>query len=219
MNRFIIGSLFLAFIILMVGCKTTRQTNEIPPQSVAGLAEEILKHKQAVQAQPNWSFQGRVAFKQGSDGGSARIDWLQRGDTLRVDLSAPITRKSVRISALNEQEICIDGVEERRLCGIEAQMQLSQTIGDIPLFMLKNWVRGVPVSADKMIELGSQPAIVSYNHHGQLERLSQHGWQMDYQSWHLATDSQPRLPKRLEAVKDDIRLRVVIDRWMWGDDE
>jgi len=219
MSRLLIHGLFVCLILVMVGCKTTGKSNESLDQLTVLGAEDILKHKRAIQAQPNWSFHGRVAVKQGSDGGSARIDWLQRGDTLRIDLSTPISRQSMRISAVNDQSICIDGLEQRRLCGPEAQAQLGQVIGEIPLFMLRDWVRGLPVSAEKMFEAGLQPAIVSYNQHGYLEMLSQNGWQIHYQTWHLASDTQPRLPKRLEATKENMRLRLVIDRWIWGADE
>jgi len=217
-NTLIIRGVFLSLIVLMAGCKTTSKTSNVPPHPAVFPAEEILKHQQAIRAQPNWSFHGRVAFKQGNDGGSARIDWLQQGDNLYVDLSVPISRKSVRISAIDGQPMCIEGLAQRRLCGDEAQAQLSQAIGEMPLFMLKDWVRGLPVSADTMVESGFQPAVVNYDDEGKLAWLSQQGWQIDYQTWHLATDTQPRLPKRLQALKEDIRLRLIIDRWTWGAD-
>jgi len=219
MNTLFFRGLLLVFIVLMAACRTTPPAPKPLPQSNLSWADEILRHKKAVRAQPNWSFQGRVAFKQGNDGGSARIHWQQRDKHMQVDLSAPITRKSVRISALNGQDLCIDGLESERLCGVEAQMQLTQTMGEMPLFMLQDWVRGLSSAADVLIETGFQPAMVRYNDLGQLEWLSQQGWQVDYPTWHPATDRQPALPRRLEALKDDIRLRLVIDRWIWGEDE
>jgi len=218
-NTLILRGVFLALIVVMAGCKITKKTSPLPPQAAIFPAEEILKHKQAIQAQPNWSFQGRVAFKQGNDGGSARIEWLQRGDNLYVDLSAPISRKSVRISAIDGQPMCIEGLEPRPLCGDQAQAKLSQAIGEMPsFFMLKDWVRGLPVPADTMVELGFQPAVTNYDDEGKLASLSQQGWQIDYQTWHPAAAAQPSLPKRLQALKEDIRLRLVIDRWTWGAD-
>jgi|GEM_PF-266193 len=221
MSALFFRKLLLFFIVLiMTGCRTKLPPPPQPPsQHDLAWVEGMLEHKRALRAQRYWSFQGRVAFKQGNDGGNARIHWLQRDQQMQVDLSAPITRKSVRITAVNGQEICVDGLESRRLCGIQAHEQLTQVIGEIPLFMLQDWVRGLSTTPDTLLEAGFQPAMVRYNDLGQLEWLSQQGWQVDYQAWHPATDSQPALPRRLEALKEDIRLRLIIDRWIWGDDD
>ena len=53
---------------------------------------------------------------------------------------------------------------------------------------------------------------------GTLSQLEQQGWQLRYENYRAesAPGGSVRLPAKLTATRDEVRLRLVIDRWQLG---
>jgi len=209
-SHLLFRSALLLVMILSTGCESLRYGYSLHDRKrTTSLAHALQERETALRAQPNWGFQGRAAFKQGNEGGNVRVEWRQRGDDLQLRLSAPLTRQSLLISGdFADKALCLDGLESGRQCGDLALEQLHQLIGDMPLSALHYWVRGLAEP-----KLGGQHR---YHDQGYPELLVQQEWSIQYKAWHAATASQPALPRRLEAQRGDTRLRLVIDRWHWG---
>ena len=89
--------LAIAAAALLTACVTQPVREALPPaQSAAAEARQIAR-EDALQRQPAWSLQGRIAVSNGRNGGSGRIDWIQQGRQYDVSLSAPVTRQSWRL--------------------------------------------------------------------------------------------------------------------------
>jgi outer membrane lipoprotein LolB len=54
---------------------------------------------------------------------------------------------------------------------------------------------------------------VDYSADGQLVTLRQDGWTLHYADWQLHAGLDVPLPHRLEATRDDARVRLVVDVW------
>ncbi len=50
---------------------------------------------------------------------------------------------------------------------------------------------------------------------GRIRHLLQNGWQIDYGRYHAGTGGQ--WPAKLKLVRNDVAVRLVIDRWRLGD--
>jgi outer membrane lipoprotein LolB len=160
-------------------------------------------------AHPRWSLQGRVALSNGHEGGSGRIDWSQDGARYDVALSAPITRQSWRLSGDGAQAT-LEGLAGGTRRGSDPQALLHDATGwTIPVAALSSWVRG---AADPE----QSPARLQYGADGRLARLEQAGWTIDYADWQLEPAVGTELPGRLTAVRDDARVRLVVDTWQPG---
>ena len=77
-----------------------------------------------------------------------------------------------------------------------------------PLTSLRYWLLVLPDPAGG--EFTSVP-----NDDGTVAQLEQQGWKLEYEDYRAqpAAAGTVRLPGRLTATREDIRLRLVVDRW------
>jgi outer membrane lipoprotein LolB len=166
----------------------------------------------AVLAQPQWAFQGRVAINKGRNGGNGRIDWQQQARQYVVELSAPVTRQSWKLTGdTHHQGGRLEGLDGGPRQGDDAQQVLLEATGwDIPVNQLPDWVRG-------LVADGAGPAgQVERDGEGRPRRVQQTGWQIQYLDWYPAEGDRPVLPRRIEAVNGDAKVRLVVDSWVLG---
>ncbi len=167
----------------------------------AGLLAAQAAHEAALAAEPDWRLQGRLAVSAGGDGGSGRIDWVQRGPVYDIRLSAPVTRASWRLQG-GVGEARLDGLDGGPLAGPDARRLLAEATGwDIPVQALSHWVRGGRAPGPAHIEFGpgGLPALIV-----------QQGWSVEYRGW--TAGPAPR-PKRVFATRDGASVRLAVDAW------
>jgi outer membrane lipoprotein LolB len=51
---------------------------------------------------------------------------------------------------------------------------------------------------------------------GRPRRVRQMGWEIEYLDWYPAEGDRPVLPRRIEAVNGDAKVRLVVDSWTLG---
>ena len=165
----------------------------------------------ALRAQPEWSFQGRVAISKGRNGGNGRIDWQQQNGTYRISLSAPVTRQSWQLTGGAGQQARLEGLDGGPHGGDDASQVLLQATGwEIPVEQLPDWVRGLPA------QMAGTPDHQGFDADGRPRVLRQQGWQVDYLDWYPAEAGRPSLPRRIEAVNGDAKVRLIVDEWGAG---
>ncbi|MFL9582975.1 lipoprotein insertase outer membrane protein LolB [Stenotrophomonas sp. AB1(2024)] len=166
----------------------------------------------ALRAQPAWSFQGRVAVSKGRNGGSGRIDWQQQARQYVVSLSAPVTRQSWTLTGDSQSRGGrLDGVEGGPRQGEDAQQVLLEATGwDIPVNQLPDWVRGLVAEGAAAAEQVDRDA------EGRPRRVRQMGWDIQFLDWYPAEGDRPVLPRRMEAVNGDAKVRLLVDGWVLG---
>ena len=205
--------LAIAAAALLTACVAQPVRQALPPvQSAAAEARQIAR-EDALQRQPAWSLQGRIAVSNGRNGGSGRLDWIQQGPQYDVSLSAPITRQSWRLVG-DATAARLEGLEGGTREGPDAAMLLRDATGwDIPVMALANWVRGARAP-------GGGTANATYGLDGRLLRLEQGGWSIDYH-WPLpgsdiAVNALQTLPARLDARRGAASVRLIVDQWATG---
>ena len=195
----------LAATLALAGCATSRVAAPLPPTdtSLAALAQR----EQTLAAQPDWGLDGRIAVSNRRDAGSGRIEWRQAGPRFDIALTAPITRQGWRLTG-EPGRATLDGLPGGPRQGADAESLLREATGwDIPVRSLPRWVRG--------LRADPAGAVVQFGADGRLARLAESGWTIDY-TWPAAGDAA--LPARIEARRDDARVRLVVDRWTDGAD-
>ncbi|AWH28162.1 MULTISPECIES: lipoprotein insertase outer membrane protein LolB [Stenotrophomonas] len=208
-----IRPLLLAAVTLAVSACTSVGTQKTPAPEVvytvspaAERAEEA--RVQALRAQPDYAFQGRVAVSKGKNGGSGRIDWVQQGSEYRVQLSAPVTRQSWTLQGDALQGGArLEGLGDGPRTGDDARLLLLDATGwDIPVSELSDWTRG-------LVLRGSGESAVERDAEGRPRRMQQAGWLIQYLDWYPAQDGRPALPRRIEASREDAKVRLLVDQW------
>lgn len=194
--------LLCGLLVLLGGCATA----PLRGPDAALLAAQAEREAE-LSVRDHWRLTGRVAVSGEGDGGSGRIDWLQRGDVYIIELSAPVSRQSWRLS-VDAAGARLEGLEQGPLLGSDAERLLHEATGwHLPLQLLRAWVRGARAQG---------PAELHFNEAGLPARLSQHGWEIDYRSWD--DSASPALPVRIFAESEGRRVRLVVDRWQGGEE-
>lgn len=196
-----------ACALLLSACAGQATREALPP--VAGDPQQHQQRREtALAAAPDWSLAGRVALSNGRDGGSGRIDWSQQGSNYNVSLSAPVTRQSWRLSGQPGQAR-LEGLEGGTREGSDASaLLLEATRWQIPVEALASWVRGARADAGTF-----GPASVQFAADGRISHMQQGGWSIDYADWRQVTGAPTELPHRLNAVRGDAKVRLIVDQW------
>lgn len=159
------------------------------------------------------AFSGRVALSNGRDGGNGRLEWWQDGERYQAVLRAPVTRQGWSLVA-DAGGARIDGLDGGPREGPDAGWLLLEATGmEVPVGALAAWAAGT--RADEAVH---GQARLEFSAEGQLARLRQAGWTIDYVSWQ-PTDGMPgpgQLPRRIDAARGEARVRLVVDDWSLG---
>ena len=197
-----------------VGCAAMLAACATRPPSPAlpAIAGDPLLHQQqretALAGTPSWSLTGRVALANGREGGSGRIEWIQDGPGYQVALSAPVTRQSWRLSGTPDHAR-LEGLDGGPREGGDAQALVREaTRWEIPVEALASWVRGKRADEDRFGAVGQE-----FGEDGRLSRLVQSGWRIDYSDWRPVPGAPAELPHRLNAVRADAKVRLIVDQW------
>jgi outer membrane lipoprotein LolB len=98
----------------------------------------------------------------------------------------------------------LENARGERLDADAARAELERRIGfEPPIGSLRYWVLGVPDPAS--------PAAEELDAEARLARLEQNGWQIEYTGY-AAVDGR-WLPQRLTLRRDDVRVRLLVERW------
>lgn len=189
----------LALVMLLPACAPLSERPAVVGSEHLQSAREAQLLRQAT-----WSFSGRLAVSQGSNGGNASIRWRQDGADFDITLSAPITRQSWRLKQVGGT-VRLQGLEGGLREGPDAEALLLEATGwRIPLAALAAWVRGVRAPG---------PSQLSFDKQGLPATISQAGWAVEYRSWTLAAAALPALPLRLSAGNGEARVKLVVESW------
>jgi outer membrane lipoprotein LolB len=197
MGRRSIGRALLvpALALVLAGCVSAphQPAKQIPwPQRRAQL-----------QALAGYHLTGRVGVAAGSDGFSAHLEWTQRGSSSTLQLNGPLGIGGMHVVS-NAGTLDVETSKGQRLSSDEARAELEDKLGfEPPLVSLRYWLVGVPDPG--------RPATETVGADQRLAALVQNGWQIVY-SGYLDSDGYS-LPRRISMRRDDVRVRVVVDRW------
>lgn len=194
----------LSLCVVLSACIAPRTRETLPADPVQARANDARR-----EALANWNLSGRIAVSTGSRGGSGRIDWQQQAAGYVVELSAPVTRQSWKLTGDSHHEGGrLEGLEGGTREGEDAQQVLLEATGwDIPVNQLPDWVRGLVADAAPV-------ELIERDGEGRPRRVQQMGWEIQYLDWYPAEAGRPVLPRRIEAVNGDAKVRLVVDSWV-----
>lgn len=198
----------VAVSCLLLGACAGQPVREAPPVAPRAAMATQEAREAVLREVDAWSLEGRIALANDGRGGSGRLDWRQAGAQSTVSLSAPITRQSWRLTT-GPGGAALEGMEGGPRHGPDAAGLLLDSTGwRIPVEALPAWLRGV-----RSPGLGA--AILAFGEDGRLARLEQGGWTVTYERWGMphAGGGAVALPHRLEAVRGQARVRLIVDAW------
>lgn len=185
-------------LLLLAGCQSLPPTSEGDNAAFRARVENL-------QTINDWQVNGRIAIRYQDDGGTGAMTWLQRGDYLEFRFQGPLGGSSFNLKG-NPTALHLEtGKGESRLL-TDPERELRARFGwSAPFDHLRFWMLGAPHPA-------GAPAI-RVDEEGLLRELRQDGWLVTYDRFH---QGEPRLPRKLTILRDDVRIRVIVDFWRFG---
>lgn len=188
-------------LLMLTACATTPAPRTmLPPEAQLELLRGL----------PEFSLNGRVVIRSGTQGGEpASMAWQQVGEQTTVRLSGPLGMGSLTVS-WRPGALRLTGGKGEDFVDAEAEQVLVEQLGFMPPFeALRFWVMGLPAPG----ELPTQHSVADS---GRTSELVQQGWQIRYdERWMsvAAGESGVELPRLLTVTRDDLRLRLVVEKW------
>lgn len=150
-----------------------------------------------------WSFVARISLDDGDQGGSGRLQWMVKTGSNTLDFHGAMGRGAWHLQFGPEGAVLkeADGtVQEAE--GVNALIQ--DRLGwAIPVDALQWWVRGLAAPGSIEDEkLDSAGLLIS---------LDQFGWHVEFDRYDSI--SGIALPKKLNARRDNYRVKLAINRW------
>ena len=150
-----------------------------------------------------WQFRGRVGVKAGDEGFNGKLKYGQDNDEFQATISGPLGIGTVKLSGEGESVTLTNNKGEITKL-LDAEQDLRNLYGwTIPVASLRFWALGIPDP--------STEAITVFDDEGLLSSMQQSGWTVTIGEYR--DGGGQRMPRRVTAVNDDARVRLLIDDW------
>jgi outer membrane lipoprotein LolB len=186
------AALILLCAATLAACATTK---------VAPPAQQWERRVLDLQQVSGWQLDGRAAVAIGTQGWQATLNWRQIDQYAEVHLSGPF---GIGALVLRQEAagLSLNGAPPSEAVLTQLQERLGFTL---PLENLRFWLLGVPDP--------TMSSELTRNDQDRARQITQAGWSIVYDRYSpVAADL---LPARLVLSREDVRVRIVIDRWNW----
>jgi len=152
----------------------------------------------------DWSLAGRLGISDEETAWQLKLFWRQRAGRFDIDLAGPFGAGAVKLHGDGQHVVLRDG-EGHRWQARDAQQLLWQHTGiRMPVDGLAWWIRGLPTPRQDRRKLVLDAA-------GRIAELTEDGWRIRFQEYMVVDGLE--LPRNLLIYRDDVEVRVVVDRW------
>jgi outer membrane lipoprotein LolB len=170
------------------------------------LPEETLIDQQKKLAQlTHWCVIGRVGIINGQYGWHANFQWDQQDHIYRIKLVSPLGQNLVLIEG-DRRTVVAYLKDGQHLTALDPDTLLEQVLGfAFPISGLQYWLRGLPDPVHTTLSMHN-------NANGQLTRLEQNGWLIDYPAYVQVAFQE--LPASVIMRHQDWSIKLVIEQWL-----
>lgn len=188
-------SLFLLLALLLSACAS--QKPAVPTSSWEW-------HRDNLQQLQHWQAEGKLGLKLEQSRHKAYFDWQQSQDNFVIRLSGPLGQGT---SWLRQQNglTTLESSDGQRRQANSAEALMQNSFGwQVPVSQLRHWIKGIPAPT----QLAES---INRNELGLLANLQQLGWQLSFSRYGQHGNWQ--LPGKIIAVREGIRLTIIVKRW------
>ncbi len=190
----------LLSLMLLAGCAVRPPA---PALDDVVLEQMWASHRAQLSALDGWEMGGRIAVKNSAESWSASLRWQQQAESFDLSFSSMLGQRIAQLKGDGfSASLYLPDDQVRTAADISALLDVE--LGwHVPMEGLRYWVVGLPMPG---VELRKK-----LDASGRLQRLTQAGWQIEYQ--HYRNDGSLDMPKKIVLTREDLRVRLVIDHW------
>jgi outer membrane lipoprotein LolB len=193
------GRLALVTIAALIGvaaCKPLTRPSQPGPW---------VERKAELQSANLWRFEGRVAIAGVESGGSAGIRWRQADTRSDISVFGALGAGGLTIELVGDR-LHVETSGGEAVDDDAAVRVIANHLGvPLPLAELRYWLLGVTAPGSEATEvLGANQ---------RLSALTQEGWEVHFTEYQAVAGDL--LPARVDARREQIRVRLRITHWQW----
>lgn len=163
------------------------------------------ERKAQLQSASRWRFDGRVAISGVESGGSAGIRWKQADARSSVSVFGALGAGGLNI-LLDAGHLHVKTSRGEAVDDDEAARVIEERLGaPLPLAELRYWLLGVSAPGSESTEVLGE--------NQRLSALAQQGWEVHFAEYQAVGGDL--LPARVDAQRDQVRVKLRISRWHW----
>ena len=157
---------------------------------------------------PDFVLGGKIGIQRteldGRDaGGSARFQWVQRGDYYEIDLWGAFGQGRTRLTGTAQEMQVTDGAGDVLLAGPPSEVMLERLGWSLPVAVLPAWLWGFPAP-------GYPVQAPLQDEAGRLAAFSQLDWQLNLSDYRATDPLEARYPRRLVLKRSGFSARIIV---------
>jgi outer membrane lipoprotein LolB len=178
------------FLVLTAGCAMLETAATAPRPA-----------REAIEA---FRIEGRIAVRRAGESFSAGIDWRHDAYSDEIIISGPLGQGLARLTSGGGAAL-LETADQKQYVAADLDGLSEQVFGArLPVSGLGRWVLGRPAFGGAARLDDTQ----------RLAGLSEQGWAIEYLRYE--SEAPDALPELLQARREDIEVRLKIDRWSIG---
>ena len=186
--------------LLLAACQSA-----VKPSNDAGNLQRQVEREAVLKDRKHWSLRGRMAISDGTQAGTVKMFWQQRGEQFDIEISLPISNQKYRLSSVG-QRVRLESYGIATVEGDSAEEVLMQVTGwRIPFDDMQLWLRGMRSESATVIEFSPSGLPATFR---------EKGWLVDYRGWNA--DAMP-MPMKVFASTagngKNASVRLQVDAW------
>lgn len=187
-------------LLLLAGCATPPA-----PPLPADAAVAWQQRQPRLHALQDWQLTARVAVIQEPAAWHLKVQWKHTARGYEMLLAGPFGAGQVRLIGRAGEVLLEDGERHRWRARDPESLLYRQTGVYMPVSGLRYWIRGLPDPHKQRV------SELQFDARGRLAELRQGDWVIRFQEYRPVDGLM--LPRRLQIHRDDLEVRVVVDRW------
>ncbi|MEJ2362074.1 MAG: lipoprotein insertase outer membrane protein LolB [Gammaproteobacteria bacterium] len=197
------------YLLILVAALEAGCASAPPPLApVSNPAQVWQQRREQLSHIAYWHLNGRLAVRHGDEAWHINLDWLQRGDNYRIELSGPFGAGEVRLIG-NAQGVKLEDSDDHTYYADKPGELLAERTGvTMPVAGLRYWILGLSTPQQKQ-----RPRL---DNQGRLAFLEDDHWQVKFRRY--ANVKGLQLPDKIFISKpaQQIDVRLVVDQWKLG---
>ena len=152
-----------------------------------------------------WQVTGKVGFRSPDQKGSANFRWQQTPTTFEMRLSGPFGQGAAVIQGDGDMVTFKQGDHPVRYGHSLAELMETNMGWSLPMEHLLYWARGLALPE-------AENQIIQRNDNGQISRMTEGPWTLEYNRYQPVTDSLV-LPQKITVTKEPLKLTIIFSDW------
>lgn len=149
-----------------------------------------------------FEMQGRISVSDGAQAAHLVFHWHRTAGEDLISFDTPLGQTLAQIRVTPDMAVLQEANGRRTLAATADELAARVVGAPVPVSRLADWLQAVA---------GPSATVQRRDDQGRIGLIAEHGWLVAYPEYSSAAPAA--MPRRVEASRGDVSVRVVIDEW------